>query len=117
MQKYVFWLYVSMDNIIIMHKLDGMTNLPGHCSYCFFAKASFLFQRGIEVSSTARLQNQVKKLFVRKKAIKLNNVWMVKKALNFDLSNQLVNKPCFTFENLLWNLLQGKDKFAFIMSL
>ncbi len=105
-----------MYDIIVMHELNRMANLSSHSSYYFLGKTPFFLQKRIKISSAARFQNQIKKLLIIEKTIKLDYIRVVKKALDFDLSNELIYELCLTLENFLWNLFQGKDKFCLNMS-
>lgn len=49
-------------------------------------------------------------IFIGKEGVKLSYVGMIKKTLNFDLSNQLTDKSHFSFEDNLLYLLKGTDK-------
>ena len=104
-----------MYDIVIVHKLNGVANLSSHSSYYLFRKPPFLFQKRIKVSSATRLQNQIKKLLIIEKPIKLGYIRVIKKALDFDLSNELIDKLTLALKNFLWNFLQSKDKFCLNM--
>ncbi len=58
-----------MDNIAVMHELYRMADLPHHSSDFLLMKPALLTQRSIDVPPTARLQNEVKVLFIAKKSI------------------------------------------------
>lgn len=106
MQENVLGFDVSVNHIIIMHKLNCMANLSHHTFSSFFSKTALFLECGIGIASTARFQYQVQKFLITEKSIELNYVRMVKKTLNFDLADQLVHKFGLTLEDLLRDALQ-----------
>lgn len=115
MDKNVFRLYISMDNIAIMHELYSMADLPYHCSDFLLLKSSLFPQRSIYVPPATRLQNQIKVFFIAEVSIKLNYVWMIQKALNFNFSHKLVDEPRLPFEDFFGNFLEGTDEIYLLM--
>jgi len=96
-----------VDDIIVMHELDGVADLLEHGTDLSLRKTPFFLEIGVDISSAARLQNQIKEFLITKKAVKLNYVRVVKKTLNLDFPKQLIDIPCLSLENPFRNLFQG----------
>ena len=59
MKQDIFWFYISVNNVTVMHELDGKADLSYHSSDSFFAESTFFFHGSVYISSTARFQNEI----------------------------------------------------------
>lgn len=59
MKQDIFWFYISVNNVTVMHELDGKTDLSYHSSYSFLAESTFFFHGSIYISSTTWFQNKI----------------------------------------------------------
>ena len=117
MKKNILGFYVSVNDVLIVHKLNCMTHLFDHFANFFLSETALFPERRVDISSTARLQNKIEMILITEESIELNNVRMVKEALNFNLSNELVYKSCLSLENFFRDFLEGADKINFFMTL
>ena len=107
MQQDILWFYVPMNNIMIAHELYSMTDLLYHVFDLFFSIMSFSLHVIVDVSTATKLHHQIDSLFIAKVWVKLYNIGMVKKSLDFNLLNQLIYKFLLIFKDFLTNFLQG----------
>jgi len=107
MEQNILWFYVPMNNIMIMHELNSMADLLYHVFDLFFSIMSFSLHVIVDVSTATKLHRQINILFIAKAWVKLHNIGMVKKGLNFNLLNQLIYKFLLIFKDFLINFLQG----------
>jgi hypothetical protein len=105
-----------VDDIAVMHKLDGVADLSHHCANLLFIKASLSFERIVNISAAAGLQNEVEMFIVIEKAIELHDVRVVEVALYFYLSGQLIDEPVFSLEYLLRYFFQGAYEFGLLVA-
>lgn len=115
MQEYVLGFDVSVDDVVIMHELDSMTDLPDHIFGFVFSETPLFLERGISIASTARLQNQIQKFLITEKSIELDDIRMVKKTLDFYFADQLIEKFGLSVEDLLWDALQRHHHLRILM--
>jgi hypothetical protein len=83
----VFGFDIPMDDIAIMHELNGMANLLYHTLYLLFRKSSLAPQVVVDVASATELEDQVEVLLVREEGVELHDVWVVQVALDFDFAD------------------------------
>ena len=109
MQKYILGFYVSVDDIAVVHELDGVADLSGHCANLFLLESAILAERGVDVAAAAGFQHEVEMLFVVEEAIKLDYVGVVKVALDFHFSDELVDEAGLAFEYFFRDFLERAD--------
>jgi len=66
MQNYILRLDISMNNIVIMHKFDCMTDLLYDIFDLLLNKISLFFHVIIDIPITAKLHHQIEVLFITK---------------------------------------------------
>ena len=90
MKEYIFWLQVTMDDIIPMQILHSETNLLDHLPCLLLAKPPISFPRGAEeIAIEAGLKKQVYTLPINEGMVELDHIGMRKEALDLDLPHQL----------------------------
>ena len=57
MQKDVLGLDVSVDDVAIMHKLNGVADLSYHCADPFLMKSSLFPQVGVDIAPATGFQD------------------------------------------------------------
>ena len=107
MEQDILWFYVPMNNIMIMHELNSMADLLYHVVDLFFSIMSFSLHVIVDISTATKLHHQIDIFIIAKVWVKLHNIGMVKKGLNFNLLNQLIYKFLLIFKDFLTNFLQG----------
>lgn len=116
MKQNVLGFDIAMNDITVMHELNCVADLTDHSSDFLFRKTALFFERRVYIASTARLQDQIKVILVAEKGIKLNNVGMIKIALNFDLSNELIDETGFSFKYFFGDFLERTNEFHLFMT-
>lgn len=89
MVYHVFRLQISVDDLVGVHVVQRSANLlhqkSGHILWYF----SLLFQEVVKLSRVAEFQCEIDIIFVSEEGVHLDDVGVVQKALDFDLSHQL----------------------------
>lgn len=116
MEKNVFRFDVSVNDIVVMHKLNCMAHLLNDVLHSLFRKTAFLAHRCVDVASTARFEDEVEMVLVAEEGVKLGDIGVIEKALDFDLSDQLVDEPEFSFKYFFWYFFEGADKLCRFIS-
>ena len=116
MKKYILRFQISMQNIIVMHVLNCMTDLLNYHPDLLFRKTPLIFQVLIQISFCTKLHQKIQIAFLYKNRVELNDIRMIQKRLNFNLSYYLHNNLRI-FDNLILRyLLQSIQKTCFFMT-
>lgn len=110
MNKDIFGLQVPVDNVVIVHEVNGVRDLLRDVLDFFLWKVRLVIEVGKKIAPWAELKHQIKVLLVVEKAIQLGYVGVVQKALYFDLPDQLINIFCHSLEDGLSDFLEGANK-------
>ena len=78
-----------MQNIVVMHVLNRMTNLPYHHPYFLLRERSLHLQVLVQITLGTQLHQEIKIAILDKNRIELHDVRVIKKRLVFDLPNDL----------------------------
>lgn len=104
-----------MENIQTVKVPQGITNLTYYKGTCNFRKLLFVFYEFVQLTLRAKFKQDVNIVFVIKKPIKFNDVWVVYEGLDFQLSNELVNNVLLA-NDLFRNDLHGADETCTFMT-
>ena len=69
MKQNIFRLDISMNNVTVMHELDGVTDLFDDLLHLFLLKSALIFQLAVDVPAKAEFQNEVEVIFIGKESI------------------------------------------------
>lgn len=116
MKQNVLGFDVAMNDITVMHEFNCVADLTDHSSDFLFRKTALFFERRVYIASAAWFQDQIKVILVAEKGIKLNNVGMIKIALNFDLSNELIDETGFSFKYFFGDFLERTNELHLFMN-
>jgi hypothetical protein len=63
-EKDVLGLDIPMDDVAVMHELNGMAHLLGDASNLLLGKATFRFEIIVDVACTAQFEDEVKVVLI-----------------------------------------------------
>lgn len=78
-----------MNDLILMHVIQCLERLLHNTLGKWLGQFSLLPEEIVQLARIAQLKHQINILYVTKKRIKLNYVWMVEIGLNLDLAYEL----------------------------
>lgn len=89
MEENVFRFEVAVQDIVLVHILHSKTDLPHVFSHSSLRKSTNFLKVVVEIFAKTRLKDQISAIIINKEVIELNDVRVVKEALNFDLPDEL----------------------------
>ena len=93
-----------MKNFVLMHAMNGFKKVFGDERGCFFCQVFVLRNKTVELTIAAQFHQGIEVNFIIEKTVKINNVWMVQKGLNFEFAGELLQNivlgDFFLFDNL-----------------
>jgi hypothetical protein len=89
MKKYIFRFEISVQNLIVVHVLDRITNLFDNGLDLGFSQDLLPSQMSVQISRETELHHQINMVFVRKEGIKLYYIGMIQVKLYLNLSRKL----------------------------
>jgi hypothetical protein len=110
LKQNVLRLDVSVNDVIIVHEIDGVRYLSGDASHFIFGELLFLLEVSVEVASEAVFEHEVKVFLVVEEGVELSDVGVVQKALNFYFSNELSDVTHVVCEEAFLDFLEGTDE-------
>ena len=92
MEEYILSFDIPVDNIMFMQIFDCLRNLFNVLFYLFLHHTVILILAHVleQISAEAGLEKEIDVVLINKELIDVYDVWVVEKALYFDLSNKLI---------------------------
>lgn len=106
MHEDIFWFDIPVDDVTVVHKLDGVAHLFENIASFFFWESSLFLKIAVDVATAAQLEDEVEIFLISEVRVELDDVRMVQKTLDFYLPNQLINELLLTFENSFGNFFE-----------
>ena len=97
-QHNVFGFDVAMQHLVAMHVVEGLQEMLGDVGGGLFSHALVVGDEGVELAVAAELHQLIEMRFVMKEPIHRDNIGVIKKRLDAELPDKLVQ------EGLLDNL-------------
>lgn len=110
MKENVLGLEIPMNDVIVVHELKGVTDLPDDGFDLSLSQYFLPSQVSVKISRKAQFQYQINMGLVREKCIKLHYVRMVQVKLNLNFPHQLNDH--ILVENLSVNNFERTYEFA-----
>lgn len=110
MDENVFGFDVSVDDVVVVHELYGVTDVFGEMFNFLFNEASFFFEVVVEVASGAVLEYEVDVGLIVKEGVELYYVGVVEVALYFDFSDELADEARVSREELFGYFFECADE-------
>lgn len=105
MEEDVLGLDVTMDDVAVVHELDGMADLLDNPAHFFLSEPSLAAEAGVYVSAAAELEHEVEVFLIGEVGVELHDIGVVEVALDLDLADKLVY-VLLGLEYLLGDLLE-----------
>lgn len=105
MEEDVLGLDIAVDDIAVVHELDGVADLLDDSAHLLLSKPPLAAEAGVDVAAPAELEHEVEVVLVGEVGVELHDVGVVEVALDLDLADQLVD-VLLGLEDLLGDLLE-----------
>lgn len=115
MKKDILRFQVSMDNVVIVHIFNRMTDLSNDIFDFIFWEATIDFKLWVEIGRMTEFEHKIDISIFNKDAVELDDVGMIKKALYFDFPHELNKLIIFVVIYFLWDLFDGTEEACFAM--
>ena len=109
MEEDVLRLDVAVDDVAVVHELDGVADLLDDAAHLLLGEPSLAAQAAVDVASAAQLQHQVQVVLVAEVGVELHDVGVVEVALDLYFPDELVD-VLLRLEDLLGDLLQRAEE-------
>ena len=77
MEKYVFWLDITMNNIVVVHVLNCITNLLYYRSDLILRHRTAVFKIFVEIASPTQFHQKIEVVVLDESRVELHYVWVV----------------------------------------
>lgn len=114
----IFRFNVSVDDSMFVHVAEAFDNLPGKNGNWVFMKLWFFLHQVVKLTVTAEFHQQIHIVIVTEVSVEFDQIGVVKKHLDLNLSYHLVNHLVFlshfqTLDIILSDDFHSWDKSAF----
>ena len=89
MIDYVFWLQVAVNDLALVHVVQGSANLLHDRLHEVLAEFPLFLEEGVELPRAAQLLHEVDVLLVSEEGVQPHDVGVVQERLDFNLTHQL----------------------------
>ena len=104
MNKYdILRFYISMKNLIFMHQWNRIKQISNNKRSCLLWKSLPSWNNIEKLSIWAKFHNNVEVILITETSINFDDIWMVKEALNFELTNKLNQEVVVHYSLLLYH--------------
>jgi len=107
MKENILRFQISMQNIVIMHILNSMTDLLHNISYLLLSESPLQLEVLVEGAGWAEFHQKIEAAFICKYGIELDDVGVIQKALDFYLTNSLGEHFDIFWEHWAWYFFEG----------
>lgn len=88
-QHDIFWLDISMQNLMPVHKVDRLQKVTDYVAGTLLGQRLPAGDDIVELSIAAQLHNGIEILLIAEETVVLNDVGMVQEALDLQLTDEL----------------------------